>query len=79
MSKSAIGALLLGLVTVTGFTSFAQAASWDCPMPITKGGCPVVLTYPARTAAFAARPVTPGARGKVTGPFSGSDQSASRG
>ena len=44
MSKSAIGALLLGMVTVTGFASFAQAASWDCPMPITKGGCPVALT-----------------------------------
>ena len=43
MSKSAIGALLLGMVTVTGFASFAQAASWDCPMPITKGGCPVLV------------------------------------
>ena len=77
MSKSAIGALLLGLVTVTGFTSFAQAASWDCAHH--EGWLPGSAYVPARTAAFAARPVTPGARGKVTGPFSGSDQSASRG
>ncbi len=44
MSKPAIGALLLGMMTVTSFAGVAQAATWNCPLPITKGGCPVVLT-----------------------------------
>lgn len=43
MSKSAIGASLLGMMTVTGFASLAQATTWNCPQPITKGGCPIVL------------------------------------
>jgi hypothetical protein len=41
MMKSIIGALLLGAVTMTGFAGLAQAG-WTCPMPITKGGCPMV-------------------------------------
>ena len=46
MSKSAMGALLLGMLTVTGFAGLAQADSWDCAMPITKGGCAVLIHTP---------------------------------
>jgi len=46
MSKSIIGALLLGAVTVTGFAGLAQAGNWTCPMPITRGGCPVPVPQP---------------------------------
>ncbi len=44
MLKSTIGALLLGMTTAAAFAGAAQAATWNCPLPITKGGCPVVLT-----------------------------------
>lgn len=42
MMKSIIGALLLGAVTMTGFAGLAQAGNWNCPVPITRGGCPMV-------------------------------------
>lgn len=42
MMKSVIGALLLGAVTVTGFAGLARAAPWNCPIPIGRGGCPMV-------------------------------------
>jgi hypothetical protein len=46
MKKSIIGALLLGIVTMTGFAGLAQAHPWECPVPITKGGCPIWIPHP---------------------------------
>ena len=44
MLKSLIAALALASVTAMGFAGLAQAYRWDCPMPMTKGGCPMVPT-----------------------------------
>jgi hypothetical protein len=42
MLKSVIGALLLGALTAAGFAGVAQAGTWDCPLPTTRGGCSMV-------------------------------------
>jgi hypothetical protein len=46
MLKSLIVTLALASVAATGFAGLAQAQRWSCPMPITKGGCPVVVSHP---------------------------------
>jgi hypothetical protein len=46
MLKSLIVTLALASVAATGFAGLAQAQRWSCPFPITKGGCPVVISRP---------------------------------
>jgi hypothetical protein len=33
-------------LAVTSFSGLAQANHWECPMPIMKGGCPVLVLQP---------------------------------
>ena len=46
MVTSLIATFALASVAVTGFAGLAQADSWDCAMPITKGGCAVLIHKP---------------------------------
>ena len=46
MLKSVFAALALGALAVPGFGGTAQASDWTCAMPITKGGCPVLVYQP---------------------------------
>lgn len=46
MLKSLVVTFALASIAVTGFAGLAQAYRWSCPMPITKGGCPVVVLAP---------------------------------
>jgi hypothetical protein len=46
MATSLIAALALASVAATGFAGQAQAHRWDCAMPITKGGCSVLILKP---------------------------------
>jgi hypothetical protein len=44
MLKSLLAAMVLASVAFASFSGAAHARRWDCPMPIAKGGCPVVVT-----------------------------------
>lgn len=46
MHKTVISTLALVAVAFMSLTGGAEARPRDCPMPIMKGGCPVVLTQP---------------------------------
>ena len=46
MFKSVIAALALASLAVTGFGGTAQANGWTCAMPITKGGCSLLVHQP---------------------------------
>jgi hypothetical protein len=44
MHKTVISTLALAALAFTSLTCGAYAQPRDCPTPIMKGGCPVVLT-----------------------------------
>ena len=46
MVTSLIATFALASVAVTGFAGLAQADSWDCAMPIARGGCPILIHKP---------------------------------
>lgn len=48
MLKSLIAAFVLASVAMAGFTGLAQAqyGPRQCAMPITKGGCPILMPQP---------------------------------
>jgi hypothetical protein len=48
MLKSVIIALALGSSAVTGFYGTAQAARWECALPIGKGGCASPIYQPVQ-------------------------------
>ena len=43
MVASLVATFALASVAVTGFAGLARADSWGCAMPITKGGCAVLI------------------------------------
>lgn len=46
MLKSLVVTLFVSSMAIGSFAVMAQAQRWSCPMPMTKGGCPVVVSHP---------------------------------